>query len=155
MPIPDFVRSLRNKIGNELMLLPSIDAVVFNDAGEVLLHRRADSGLWSLISGITEPGEQPSATVVREVFEETGITAVPERIIGVNSTPVISYPNGDRAQYIVICFVCRAEPGTPRVNDDESLEVRYFKPSDVPSLRDDHSQKLTYALQNQSAAQFR
>jgi 8-oxo-dGTP pyrophosphatase MutT (NUDIX family) len=146
MPIPEFVKNLRARIGNDLMLLPSIDAIVFNDAGEVLLHRRADSGKWSLISGIIEPGEEPAATVVREVLEETGITAVPERIIWINSTPVTVYPNGDKAQYVVTCFVCRATPGTPRVNDDESLDVRYFPINDVPPLRDDHRQKLDRAL---------
>jgi 8-oxo-dGTP pyrophosphatase MutT (NUDIX family) len=151
MPIPEFVQHLRKKIGHDLILLPSVDAIVFNDAGEVLLHRRADSGKWSLISGIMEPGEEPAAAVVREVFEETGITAVPERIIWVNTTPVIHYPNGDQAQYVVTCFVCRANAGEPHVHDDESLEVRYFPIARVPELRDDHQQKLNWALRGSGA----
>jgi 8-oxo-dGTP pyrophosphatase MutT (NUDIX family) len=154
MPIPEFVKALRTKIGNDLILLPSVDAIVFNDAGEVLLHRRADSGKWSLISGIMEPGEEPAVAVVREVFEETGVTAVPERITGVFATPVVVYPNGDRAQYVVTCFVCRAASGEPHVHDDESLEVRYFPIAAVPPLRDDHEFKLKYAINGNPAPFF-
>ena len=40
--------------------LPGVSAVVFDDEGRVLLGRRADTGKWSVIGGIPEPGEQPA-----------------------------------------------------------------------------------------------
>ncbi len=153
MPTPPFVLDLRKKIGPDLLYLPSIDAVVFDPAGRVLLQRRADSGRWSLVSGIMDPGEPPAAAVVREVMEEAAVACVPERVSGVYTTPVITYSNGDRAQYVVITFVCRAVDGRePRVNDDESLEVRYFRLDEVPDLRDDHRRKLDDALSGRPTA---
>lgn len=153
MPTPPFVLDLRRKIGTDLMLLPSVDAIVFDPAGRVLLQKRADTGRWSLLSGILDPGEAPAAAVVREVMEEAAVACVPERVSGVYTTPVLAYPNGDRAQYVVISFVCRAVDGRePRVNDDESLDVRYFALAEVPELRDDHRRKLDDALSGRPTA---
>src|SRR5205814_6444052 len=97
-----------------------------------------DTGKWSLIGGMVEPGEEPADAVVRELYEETGLRVEPVRVIGVYTTPVIRYPNGDQAQYVITAFRCRVIEGEPRVNDDESLEVRYFAPDALPELRADH-----------------
>jgi 8-oxo-dGTP pyrophosphatase MutT (NUDIX family) len=57
-------------------LLPGASAVVVDDAGRILLAQRADFGYWSIIGGVPEPGEEPAAAVVREVYEETGVHVV-------------------------------------------------------------------------------
>ena len=48
MPIPDFLRTIRAKIGHDYVLLPAVAAVVQRVDGKVLLMRRADNGEWSL-----------------------------------------------------------------------------------------------------------
>lgn len=145
MPIPNFLKSLRARIGHELLLVPGACGLVFNERDEILLHRRSDTGRWALIGGMIEPGEEPADAVVREVFEETGVRVVPERITGVYSTPVVEYPNGDQMQYIITTFRCRPVEGEPRVNDDESLEVRYFPLDALPELRPDHVRRIEHA----------
>ncbi|GAA2496748.1 NUDIX domain-containing protein [Streptomyces thermolineatus] len=134
MAIPPFLRDIRAKCGHDLLLLPGVVTVTFDDEGRVLLGRRADNGRWALISGIPEPGEEPADTAVREVLEETGVHVVPERIVAVRSTPPIDYPNGDRSQYMDTVFRCRAVGGDARVNDDESLEVGWFSPDALPPI---------------------
>lgn len=37
---------------------------------QILLVRRADSGAWTPVCGIVEPGERPDHTIVRESLEE-------------------------------------------------------------------------------------
>ncbi|WP_143669250.1 NUDIX domain-containing protein, partial [Streptomyces rochei] len=59
MATPDFIRDLRTTAGHQLLWLPGVTAVVFDEEGRVLLCRRSDNGRWSLIGGIPEPGEQP------------------------------------------------------------------------------------------------
>ena len=145
MPIPDYVKSLRAKVGHDLLFLPGVCGLVFDDDGRVLLHRRADTGKWSVIGGLPNPGEEPAEAVVREVFEETGVTVEPERITGVYSTPRVRLPNGDEVQSIVTTFRCRPVGGTPHVHDDESLEVRYFPPDALPPLRPDHVLRIEHA----------
>jgi 8-oxo-dGTP diphosphatase len=137
MPIPEFIAGLRAHVGHDTLWLPSVSAVVVNDAGEILLGQRADTGRWSLICGVAEPGEQPAVAVVREVLEETGVHVAPERISSVVAHPM-TYPNGDRCEYMNIAFRCRPIGGAARVNDDESLAVGWFPPDQMPAL-DAHS----------------
>ncbi|MET9311364.1 NUDIX domain-containing protein [Kribbella sp. NPDC003505] len=134
MPTPKFILELRQKIGNDLLWLTGISGVVLNDRDEVLLVRRADNGRWSLVAGILEPGEQPAVGLVREIQEETAVEAVAERLVSVESLPPSSYPNGDQVQFLDLCFRCRAVAGEPRVNDDESLDVRWWPLNDLPDL---------------------
>ncbi|WP_229898869.1 NUDIX domain-containing protein, partial [Streptomyces capoamus] len=68
MATPDFIRTLRASAGRQLLWLPGVTAIVFDDEGRVLLGRRTDTRKWSVIGGIPDPGEQPAACAVREVF---------------------------------------------------------------------------------------
>jgi 8-oxo-dGTP pyrophosphatase MutT (NUDIX family) len=157
MPIPEYIRELRTKIGHDLLLMPAITAVVINDSGEVLLQQRADTGEWGLISGIMEPGEEPSHAVIREVHEETDLDVVPERIAGVYSGPdfLIRYKNGDEVIYLDMVFVCRSLGGQPRVNDEESLAIQYFPLDALPSMGAIHHMRLEQVLRNEVKAYFR
>lgn len=132
MPVPDFVTHLRAGVGRSLLWLPGVSAVVTDDDGRLLLGRRADNGLWAVVSGILEPGEQPAAAAAREVLEETGVVAEVVALTVVHSGGVVRYPNGDEAQYLDVCFWFRAVGGEAHVGDDESLEVAWFRPGELP-----------------------
>jgi 8-oxo-dGTP pyrophosphatase MutT (NUDIX family) len=134
VPTPDFIRTLRADIGHACLYLPGVSVVVFDDAGRVLLGRRSDTGRWALIAGIPEPGEQPAETAEREVYEETGVRCVIERLVLVETLPRTTYPNGDVCQYTDITFRARAVGGTACVNDDESLAVDWFALDNLPEL---------------------
>ncbi|MCC2276061.1 NUDIX domain-containing protein [Streptomyces morookaense] len=136
MPTPDFIRTLRATAGHHLLWMPGVSAVVRDDEGRVLLGRRADTGEWSIIGGIPEPGEQPAAALVREVHEETAVECVPERVLLVEALQRVTYPNGDVCQFMDICFVARAVGGEARVNDDESLEVGWFPVDALPEMEE-------------------
>ncbi|MFJ9009894.1 NUDIX hydrolase [Streptomyces canus] len=146
MATPDFIRTLRQSIGHDLLWLPGVSAVVLDDDGRVLLNRRSDTGKWSLIGGIPEPGEQPAACAVREVEEETGVHCVVERVIVVQALKPVTYGNGDICQYMDISFRCRAVGGEARVNDDESLEVGWFAVDALPELNEFGLQRIKQAL---------
>ena len=92
--------------------------------------------------------------VVREVFEETGVTVEPLRIVSVANTPAVTYPNGDRVQYVIVAFVCRPIAGEAHVHDDESLEIRYFAPDALPELREDQRLRVEMALKGNREAFF-
>ncbi|MFC7307835.1 NUDIX domain-containing protein [Streptomyces monticola] len=134
MATPDFIRDIRATAGHQLLLLPGISAIVFDDQDRVLLGRRSDTGKWSVIGGIPEPGEQPAECAVREVYEETAVRCVVERVVLVQAREPIQYPNGDNCQFMDITLRCRATGGEARVNDDESLDVGWFPVHDLPEL---------------------
>jgi 8-oxo-dGTP pyrophosphatase MutT (NUDIX family) len=146
MATPDFIRTLRTSIGNDLLWLPGVSVVVFDDEGRVLLNRRSDTRKWSLIGGIPEPGEQPAVCAVREVEEETGVHCVVERVLVVQALKPVTYENGDMCQYMDIAFRCRAVGGEARVNDDESLDVGWFAVDALPELNEFAHQRIKLAL---------
>jgi len=149
MPISPYVQNLRHQVGHGLLLLPGVTAVVFDDAGRVLLNERSDNGQWALIAGVMDPGEQPAETIVREVYEETAVHVVPERITSVLTQPITTYPNGDRCEYVDITFRCRAIGGEARVNDDESLEVGWFDVDALPELNEHALFRIKQALSDE------
>ena len=148
MPVPDFILRLRAKVGHDLLFMPGVFAAIFDDAGRVLLGKRADNGKWAPVSGISDPGESPAATAVREAREEAGVEVVVERVSGVYASPRIEYPNGDVACYTTTAFRCRYVSGEPRVADDESLDVRFFSMDALPpDLRPHHHRVLRDAAE--------
>jgi 8-oxo-dGTP diphosphatase len=157
MPISDYIRAIRGKIGTDLLVSPGVAAVVINAQGEVLLQRRSDNGEWGLPGGALDPGEEPADTAAREVLEETGVEVVPERLVGVYSGPDhhFFYPNGDEVVVVSMVFACRPVSGQPRVNDDESFEVRYFAPDALPPMSERHLMRIRHALRNEDRAYFR
>lgn len=133
MAISPYITRLREHVGHDLLLLPGASAVVRDDAGRILLMRRADNGQWSLPAGMIDPGEQPADAALREIFEETGVVAEIERLAGV-AMHAAHYPNGDRCEYLAVWFRCRAVGGEARADGEESLEVGWFAPDELPEV---------------------
>jgi 8-oxo-dGTP pyrophosphatase MutT (NUDIX family) len=146
VPTPEFVLNLRQKIGHDLLWLSTAMGAVFDDDGRVLLGRRADIGIWTLPGGIIDPAEQPADAAIREVFEETGVVAVPELLTSVGVSAPMTYSNGDKVQYLEYCFRCRAVGGAARVNDGELSEVGWHPLDDLPELGPINSRWLSTAM---------
>ena len=146
MPVPEFIRDLRASVGHALLWLPGVTGVVLDDAGQVLLGQRADSGEWALPSGIPEPGEQLAPALAREIAEETGVAVEVQRLVSIWTEPPLTYPNGDVCQFVDHVFACRATGGTAHVADDESLAVGWFAVDALPPLRGRQAETLARAL---------
>lgn len=158
MPISAYIKNIRAKIGHDLLLLPGVTAVVVNERDEVLLQLRRDTQTWAPPSGGVEPGETAAAAAIREVFEETGIAVVPERVLAVLSGRdyVVTYPNGDQMATVTTVFRCRPKADdTPRVNDDESLDIRYFPSVALPeNMLPRHKRIIALALKDDPRTYF-
>jgi 8-oxo-dGTP pyrophosphatase MutT (NUDIX family) len=154
MPVPEFVAKLRAHVGHDLLWLSSATAVVLDGRGRILLARRSDTGAWALPGGIIDPAEEAGDAVIREVFEETGVIAIPERLIEVAVSPQFAYPNGDEVQYLDLVFRCRAVGGEARVNDVESLDVGWFHPDSLPEVSPRTVAFVRRALSDGPAAAF-
>jgi 8-oxo-dGTP pyrophosphatase MutT (NUDIX family) len=116
-------------------LAASACAVIFDDAGRVLMMRRADNGWWGIPGGRSEIGETIAETAARETFEETGLRVAVKRLIGLYSDPadgcIAVYPNGDVIHFLNACFECEATGGELR-GSEEGEELRYFAPDQLP-----------------------
>ncbi len=148
MPLSPYLHSLRQQIGQMLILSPGAVAVIFNEQNEVLLQLRSDDGRWGLPGGSLEPGEEPAEAVVREVREETGLEVFPERIVGIYSgaDSYYTYPDGNQVAFLSIVFTCRVIGGQLRIDQDESLALRYYALDNLPeSLFSRHRRFIQHA----------
>ena len=116
-------------------IVPSVTAVVCNDAGELLLVHKADNNLWALPGGGVDPGESVSMAVVREVKEETGIGVSVDDLLGVYTDPrhVMAYDDGEVRQQFSLCF--RAHPiGGQLATSSETKDVAFIPPDRLDDL---------------------
>ncbi len=132
--ISPYVRRLRDKVGTDLLLLPSTSVLPRDGAGRILLVRLVDTGRWATIGGAVEPGESPREGAVREAEEEAGVTVGLGDVLGVLGGPdyQVTYPNGDRTAYVVTVFDARVVGGEPRPDGDETSEIGWFRPDELP-----------------------
>jgi 8-oxo-dGTP pyrophosphatase MutT (NUDIX family) len=135
-------------------LRPSVAAIIRNADGHVLLQRRSDNGLWGLPGGSVEIGESVSTAILREVWEETGLTVEVDRLVGVYSDPsfqVFRYPDGNVVHYINTLFTCRIAGGNLRTCE-ESLDLQFFDPARLPEpMLATHRIRVEDAAANRSA----
>jgi 8-oxo-dGTP pyrophosphatase MutT (NUDIX family) len=158
MPTPEFVLSLRSKIGHDPLWLTGVTAVVTRGDGdglEVLVVRRSDTGAFTPVTGIVDPGEEPAVAAEREVLEEADVVAVAERLALVQVIPEITYPNGDRAQYLDVVFRCRYVSGEPFPADGENTEAFWRRADDLPAMSSDMRARVDAALADEREARFR
>ncbi|MCP4329945.1 MAG: NAD(+) diphosphatase [Alphaproteobacteria bacterium] len=86
-------------------------------------HVRLPAGLYSTLAGFVEPGESLEETVVREVFEETGVVIGDVAYQGSQPWP---FPAS-----IMLGFRAQAASTAIRLDDDELDEARWFTPKEV------------------------
>jgi len=104
-------------------LVPSVNVVVSNDTGDVLLIRRTDNGNWALPGGAVDLGESVPQAAVRETQEESGVVCEITGLSGIYSDPrhVILYTsNGEVRQEFSIVLTARAVAGIPAGSDETS-----------------------------------
>lgn len=136
MPMSDYIRWLRERIGNTVLEVPTVSVVVQDAAGRVLLVRHAEGNDWTTPGGMVEPFETPADAAVRETWEETGLHVRLTRILAVLGGPDCgtTYRNGDRIAWVATVFCAEVEGGRLRPDGEEALEARYFGRAEVEAL---------------------
>lgn len=124
-------------------IIPAASAVVINNKNQILMHKRSDNSLWSLLGGAMEIGETIEQTIIREVKEESGFNVKVDKCIGIYTDPehVISYEDGEVRQQFSICFQCRILGGVKKVSS-ESIEVEFFTEDELEQLEMHPAQRI-------------
>ena len=125
-------------------LVPSVNVVVVNDAGDILMIRRTDNDNWAVPGGAIDLGESVGQAAVRETREESGIECEITAIVGIYSDPkhVILYTsNGEARQEFSIVLTARPLRGQPTPSS-ESSEVRWVPVSEVLDYTMDRSMRI-------------
>jgi 8-oxo-dGTP diphosphatase len=120
-------------------------AVIFDDAGRLLVSRRTDSGWFNLPGGGVDPAESVTEGLMREVREETGLEAEIGQLVGVYSKP--------QKHEVVLVFRARACGGTLAPSDEADHHV-WVEPGELDHVKllPKHRERIDDALRNEPAA---
>ena len=122
-------------------------AVVIHE-GRVLLVRRKnapDAGLWGFPGGHVDPGETALAAAARELAEETGVVATPERYLTNIDVIERDATGALRFHFLLAAVLCRYVSGTPQAADDVS-DAAWVPLRDIVRLQTSDSVQEVIAL---------
>ena len=107
----------------------AVAALVFDEHGRILLFKHTYRKLaWGIPAGGLEHGEQPKDAIVREFFEETGMTIEVVNLLLADSSP--------HFQHISLVYLCEIVSGEFRESHEIS-EIQYFNVDNLPSMLSD------------------
>ncbi len=129
---------------------PTASAVIDNGAGRLLLARRAGEpgkGLWDLVGGFMDEGEEAVETLRRELREETGCEAEVGEFLG-------GLPDryGDGGIWTINFYWEGTLEGEPQPGDDVA-ELAWFPREELPP-RAEFAFANTIALLERAGARF-
>jgi mutator protein MutT len=130
-----YIMNLRRYVGHMPLIMCGAGVLVENAQGEILLQRRRDDGMWCDSSGGSlELGENVEDCAKRELFEETGLTALSLEYLGVFSGNGMrhTYPNGDIVDVVSHIYICRDWSGELKPQESEVAELRWFALDKLP-----------------------
>lgn len=117
----------------------TVDVIVFAEierAPHVLLVQRAKDpygGMWALPGGFIEMNETLAASAMRELKEETGVTA--KELIQIGAYGDVG--RDPRGRTISVAFLSCVEPSEPQAADD-AVDAKWFALRGLPALAFDH-----------------
>lgn len=125
------------------------DAAVVDEAGRLLLIRRADNGLWAMPGGALEVGETPAEGVIREAWEEAGVRCQAVRLVGVfDSRRCGSVTRHHLYHVVLLCRPLSLELDPAPEHAHEQRGVGWFAEADLPAdLDPGHRSRLPVVFQ--------
>lgn len=131
-----YIMNLRKYVGHEPLIGVGATTLVFNDKNELLLNLRTDTNTWGIPGGSMELNKTIEETAIRELKEETGISADKLELVSVLSGKdyYFEYPNGDKMCTVIILFKVLNYTGNIKVSDNESKQLKFFALNDLPNM---------------------
>lgn len=133
-----YTGQLRQKVGHQKLIIPSVRAVLFDEQGQALYIARRGEGSWGMPAGSIELGETIFQCLQREVLEETGLRVLSAEPFAVYTSPDLSITNGFGDAYQLFEFAFRVDKweGELVQETDETTEARFFPLDTIPEIRD-------------------
>ncbi len=129
-----YIKTIRQLVGDTFIILNATSVVIVNELNQVLLQKRSDNHLWGLPGGLLELEESIEEGAIREVKEETNLDVRLTRFLGIFVNPCMTWRVTDKAKVFAFSFAAEVIGGDLRVNDEESLEFRYFDSDKLPHI---------------------
>ena len=128
--VKNYIKTLRQKVGHEPIILNFAGGILANSKNEILLQKRSDFNAWGLPGGALEFGESAPKACVRAFLEETGLKVRTKSLLGVSTNFIQHYPNQDVAQAVTVELV---EKMSKEISS-ETLDLKYFSKDKLPKI---------------------
>ena len=106
-----------------------VGTVVLQDKRSLFIRQAKGhslAGRWSIPWGIVEDGESPEDAALRETYEESGIKAEIDGLLGIQNLP--------ETGWLGIVFLCHHVEGRPVADGVETDKAAYFSLEEMDSL---------------------
>ena len=118
--------SLKNKKVSEYRVRKAARAVVFGKDGKVAILHASKHGYHKIAGGGIESGENIKIALAREIYEETGCTAIVKDEVGM----IIEYRDDIKLLQINYCYIAYVkkygEPHFTKSEKDEGFELEWL-----------------------------
>jgi 8-oxo-dGTP diphosphatase len=122
---PHWLQTLASRILRPRFRM-AVAALVFDEQGRILLFKHTYRKLaWGIPAGGLEFHEQPRDAVIREFFEETGMTIEPLNLLLADSSPYF--------HHVSLVYLCEIVAGEFRESHEIS-EIQYFDVNNLPPM---------------------
>jgi 8-oxo-dGTP pyrophosphatase MutT (NUDIX family) len=131
---------LRENLGNTKIILPGVRLIVRNENDEYLLTKRSDNGQWVMPGGSVEFDESVVEAAARELYEETGLSALDMKLIAMYTGRKYHFINahGGKHQMFSSVFWVTKWEGDLLSLTEETIDCRFFSktalPNEMPSV---------------------
>lgn len=129
-----YIMDLRSLVGHRPLLQVGASVIVEDSEGRILLQLRRDNHCWGHPGGSLELDEEVESAAMRELYEETGLTAEELELFGIFSGKDMHYiyPNGDEVSNIDIVYICRRYKGELVCQESEVDKLQFFTVDEIP-----------------------
>lgn len=132
-----YVGRLRAKVGGYPLIIVSSRIVIERADGKVLLEKRTDFDVWAHLGGACEDTEPLLDSVIREAYEESGLTIRNPIPFGYASNPAIErvvYAGTDVTYSHAMMFLVKDFEGELRIQPEENCGLAWFAPDEFPKV---------------------
>ncbi|WP_129688940.1 NUDIX domain-containing protein [Gottfriedia acidiceleris] len=130
----NYCEGMREKIGNDPLIIVRPSVAILNSEGEILLYRYG-VGNWGIPGGILQLNESVEECIKRSVLEDIGLKLNSLSLIGVYSgAEFINKVEGSGDEYhtVAIGYICTDFENEISPDQNQSIEAQFFRLKQLP-----------------------
>ncbi|BBH20377.1 hypothetical protein Back11_17220 [Paenibacillus baekrokdamisoli] len=130
----NYCEAIREKIGNDPLIIVRPSVAILNHNGEILLSRYI-GGIWSIPGDILQLDQSVEECLKRNVLNDIGLKIKKLTLFGVYSgTELINrvQESGDEYHTVAIGYLCNEYEGEITPDSNQGIEAHFFSIDNLP-----------------------